>query len=699
MTETATQTPVSIPAGELSAEAYQQAGLAVFPLKARTKDPATAHGYKDATTDRERFSWDDHNVGLPMSMNGLVAIDVDDPEAKVVKLLDRYPTARQRTRKGFHAVYSTRETLSNSHTLGPGVDVRGVGYIVVEPSIHPDGHEYTWESRGIAPLPEELRQHLRAAGQSAAPATSDQVGAFFADHTAEADDANFHLSERMGWARQLLTEMGRNETCIRVLPNVLRDAGAGLYSAERGVEALRDLLLSAEGPDDFGPEFEGMLPRALGMALADHDGYEDVFSATPVLSKVRAAAHSRLVSAPALLVYMLGRVLAELPPDVMLPPVVGSRASLNLGGALVGASGSGKTATVEVSRELLGQAGEEQRFIERPLGSGEGLAQTFLEFQKGHGNVLIQYPHRLMTVDEIDTLGASQNRSGATVAPALRTALTGGALGQENAKAENRRFVPGGSYRLVLMVGVQPTRSGSLLDDADAGTPQRFVWVRTTDPTIPDEGEDDVAWPGSLAWSLPDGLVSGAVIDYPESIKQEVRAAARRKARGGGNELEGHLNLTRLKVSAALALLHGETAITERWWALAGIIVDESLKVQLECKAALAAASTRERHNLGRLDAVRAEGAAEVRSERQTDAARAIYRTVRAHADGEKGSDGGKQKHEPGDGCTSACVSRALRNFKDRTTIRDAAVEEAVAQDWVDRDDGGRMRPGGSQPA
>lgn len=699
MTETATQTPVSIPAGELSAEAYQQAGLAVFPLKARTKDPATAHGYKDATTDRERFSWDDHNVGLPMSMNGLVAIDVDDPEAKVVKLLDRYPTARQRTRKGFHAVYSTRETLSNSHTLGPGVDVRGVGYIVVEPSIHPDGHEYTWESRGIAPLPEELRQHLRAAGQSAAPATSDQVGAFFADHTAEADDANFHLSERMGWARQLLTEMGRNETCIRVLPNVLRDAGAGLYSAQRGVEDLRDLLLNAEGPDDFGPEFEGMLPRALGMALADHDGYEDVFSATPVLSKVRAAAHSRLVSAPALLVYMLGRVLAELPPDVMLPPVVGSRASLNLGGALVGASGSGKTATVEVSRELLGQAGEEQRFIERPLGSGEGLAQTFLEFQKGHGNVLIQYPHRLMTVDEIDTLGASQNRSGATVAPALRTALTGGALGQENAKAENRRFVPGGSYRLVLMVGVQPTRSGSLLDDADAGTPQRFVWVRTTDPTIPDEGEDDVAWPGSLAWSLPDGLVSGAVIDYPESIKQEVRAAARRKARGGGNELEGHLNLTRLKVSAALALLHGETAITERWWALAGIIVDESLKVQLECKAALAAASTRERRNLGRLDAVRAEGAAEVRSERQTDAARAIYRTVRAHADGEKGSDGGKQKHEPGDGCTPACVSRALRNFKDRTTIRDAAVEEAVAQDWVDRDDGGRMRPGGSQPA
>ncbi|MBB4734883.1 hypothetical protein HDA30_000391 [Micrococcus cohnii] len=699
MTQTATQTPVSIPAGELSAEAYQRAGLAVFPLRPGTKDPATPHGFRDATTDRERFSWDDHNVGLPMSMNGLVAIDVDEPEAKVVKLLDRYPTARQRTRKGFHAVYSTRETLSNSHDLGPGVDVRGVGYIVVEPSIHPDGHEYTWESRGIAPLPEELRQHLRAAGQSAAPATSDQVGAFLAGHTAEADDANFHLSERVEWARQLLTEMGRNETCIRVLPNVLRDAGAGLYSAQRGVGALRDLLLNAEGPDDFRPEFEGMLPRALGMALADHDGYEDVFSATPVLSKVRAAAHSRLVSAPALLVYMLGRVLAELPPDVMLPSVVGSRASLNLGGALVGPPGSGKTATVEVSRELLGQAGEEQRFIERTLGSGEGLAQTFLEFQKGQGNVLIQYPHRLMTVDEIDTLGASQNRSGATVAPALRTALTGGALGQENAKAENRRFVPGGSYRLVVMAAVQPTRSGSLLDDADAGTPQRFVWVRTTDPTIPDEGEGDVAWPGSLDWSLPDGLVSGAVIDYPESIKQEVRAAARRKARGGGNELEGHLNLTRLKVSAALALLHGQIEITEEWWALAGIIVDESLAVQRECKAALAEATARERRNLGRLDAARAEGAAEVRSERHMQAAKAIYRTVRKHADGEKGGDGGKQKHGPAEGCTSTCVTRALRNYNDREVVRAAAVGEAVAQDWIEQDAGERLHPGGSQPA
>src|SRR6516162_3950542 len=53
----------------------------VFPLKPRTKEPATAHGFKDATTDPEQIRrwWKQHpdyNIGTP---TGLIffTLDVD----------------------------------------------------------------------------------------------------------------------------------------------------------------------------------------------------------------------------------------------------------------------------------------------------------------------------------------------------------------------------------------------------------------------------------------------------------------------------------------------------------------------------------------------------------------------------------------------------------------------------------------------
>ncbi|WP_347057270.1 hypothetical protein ABC795_11230 [Blastococcus sp. HT6-30] len=310
----------------------------------------------------------------------------------------------------------------------------------------------------------------------------------------------------------------------------------------------------------------------------------DVWS-TSVLEHIRKAAHSRLVSAPALLAYVLGRVLLDVPPDVYLPPTVGSAASLNLGVAVVGGSGSGKSALLDVSRELLGA---NQARCEKQIGSGEGLVQTFLRRDKETKEmVLVHDPRRLVVVDEVDQLGALGQRSGATLGPTIRSALTGGQLGTENADIERRRNVPARSYRLVLFAGVQPTRSAALLEDSDAGTPQRFVWVRATDPTIPDA---EVEWPGELKWSPPE--VDG-FLDYPDHVKAVVRSTRLAQQRGGGRELDGHLVLLRLKVGAALALLHGETFIRDEWWALAGQIVDASLALQGECKAVLAAEGQR----------------------------------------------------------------------------------------------------------
>jgi len=368
----------------------------------------------------------------------------------------------------------------------------------------------------------------------------------------------------------------------------------------------------------------------------------DFFDATPVLQHIRQAAHCRLISAPAMLCYVLARVLTEVPPRVTLPPVVGSRASLNLGFAVVGKSGAGKSATLAASRELLGIVGSEQKELERNVGSGEGVAETFLEdeFEFRNGKLvrtgkkrLVPDPRRILMADEIDQLGATQNRSGATISSAIRSALTGGSLGQENATADRKRHVPEGSYRLVLMVGVQPTRSETLLRDADAGTPQRFVWVPAWDATAPAEWVD---WPGSLEWSLPAMLPSE--IDYPDHIKREVRAVRHRNLLGQGDELEGHRLLTQLKVAAALAFLHGETAITEQWWAIAEQIFASSLWVQRECQRVLAEEAGKEGEQRARAAGRAAVITAEVVDTDRSGVARASKAILRKVS--EAGTDG-----------------------------------------------------------
>lgn len=476
--------------------------------------------------------------------------------------------------------------------------------------------------------------------------------------------------------------------------------------------AEADLL--ARAPDDTGscaPGDKGFGPRehaAKWMSALDTVGnagrrnpddtaaevfaLEDLFDSTPILRHIRQAAHARMVGAPALLLYVLARVLAEVPPGVALPPTIGGKASLNFAVSVVGGSGDGKSVLVVTSRELLGLVGVTQLDIERVIGSGEGLVQQFLVLVgKPQKLVLTPDPRRIMLVDEIDQLGATKHRNGATISPILRSALTGGPLGQANAAADRNRHLPAGVYRLILLLGVQPTRSDTLLEDADAGLPQRLVWVRALDAIVP---EEDVEWPGPLTWEMPDNLP--ALIDYPDHIRREIRATRRRQGKPGSDPLDGHRLLTRLKVATAMALLHGDVAITDQWWEMAGRIIDTSMAVQKDCQRVLAAAGADRSRNTGRLAGIQEEGTAEYRNERVEAAARAIWRTVRKHANGAK--DGSEQKHDPGEGCTSRCISRALRHYVDRDTLRRGALERAAEDSWIE-ERGERWTIGDSQPA
>jgi hypothetical protein len=157
---------------------YARQGFQVFPLTPHTKIPLIRGGrsWKDATLDETAILkwWGDTpeaNIGIAC-VEGLVVIDQDlhhadqdGVEAWQTILSEHEPheTLVQVTgSNGLHAVYfDTRHRHTNSKKgtiIEPvrGIDLKGRGYIVAAPSVHPNGRTYKWVNPGtpIAQLPE-----------------------------------------------------------------------------------------------------------------------------------------------------------------------------------------------------------------------------------------------------------------------------------------------------------------------------------------------------------------------------------------------------------------------------------------------------------------------------------------------------------------------------------------------------------------
>ena len=144
---------------------YAKLGYAVFPLKPKTKEPATKHGFYEASTDSGTIeAWwvknPDYNIGIACG-NGLAVIDIDQhPEdgkfgLDTLRSWERDHGELQPTwtvltgTGGMHYWYKTDLTFKNAVEVLPGIDIRSKGaYVVAPPSIHPNGTEYEWEASG-----------------------------------------------------------------------------------------------------------------------------------------------------------------------------------------------------------------------------------------------------------------------------------------------------------------------------------------------------------------------------------------------------------------------------------------------------------------------------------------------------------------------------------------------------------------------
>lgn len=346
------------------------------------------------------------------------------------------------------------------------------------------------------------------------------------------------------------------------------------------------------------PPEDDELVAAVDEALLD----EQFWSCRDVLAHIEAYAKARRVPPWAMLGAVLVRAIARIPPSVVLPPLIGSRTSLNFFCAIVGPPGAGKDTSDDAAGDAFNwgmpaNPGAVDFFAREPvvvpLGTGEGVARTFrpIGTKPDDVNPVVA---AIFSASEIDGWAALEGRSGATLTPTLRTIFTGKSFGFSNASKDTRVIVDAHSYRACLFIGVQPLKSGPLLGAADGGLPQRFGWFPTADvdaPEIAPEAPEALPDP-SPDWQTAadvDRIGEQLVLHVPAIAKAEIDAHRRAVLRcePGVDPLDGHALVTRLKTAAGLMALDSRTAITEQDWELAGVIAEVSKLTRDGCQRAL----------------------------------------------------------------------------------------------------------------
>jgi hypothetical protein len=327
---------------------------------------------------------------------------------------------------------------------------------------------------------------------------------------------------------------------------------------------------------------------------------DEFWNARPLFSMIRQAAYARGYSADAVLGAVLARASAMISPQLQFD-FGRNPGSLNLFVALYGPPASGKSQSVQVAQELIWAPTylpDEDAFRDGiGLGSGEGLAEVYMGMSSprtadddgdqnvrrgasGRSRRTQVRQHAFVYADEGMTFHKLTERKGAALGETIRTAWMGGTLGQANASEETTRVVPRFAYAMGLVIGFQPEPARKLLEGADVGTPQRFLWLSAVDPKIPYDPPDL-----PLTYRLPiedGGQAVRGVITCPEGLRRMLRRQHVDRSHGDVEVdlLDGHLPLLQCKLTALLTVLDGRMKATDDDWSLAGLLVETSCAIR-----------------------------------------------------------------------------------------------------------------------
>ena len=164
---------------------YAERKFYVFPCWPRTKKPIPKNGFKAATIDVAKIEtwWTEHpdaNLAIACAMSSIVVLDIDvpgvaHPDLKVsgedtlaacAEKLGRLPetVTAQTGAGGRHLFFLAPAGAEFKAALGPGVEIKSAGYVMVAPSVHPDtGKQWRWIISLLARMPATLPEAWLAA--------------------------------------------------------------------------------------------------------------------------------------------------------------------------------------------------------------------------------------------------------------------------------------------------------------------------------------------------------------------------------------------------------------------------------------------------------------------------------------------------------------------------------------------------------
>lgn len=281
-----------------AALAYAGAGFYVGPVDPDTKAPRLGRGWQEQTSRDGKtiafwFSGTDHGVFLHAGRSGVVVFDVDDPSQlppELAKAIEEHGPPYQSTRpdqpgRGHYlfAVPDGRVFGNGRGSLGTGWgEVRGRnGLIVAAPTRHVGGGRYEWRRSGPVPvLPPYLADRLPDAETAVQAAPEAAVAAFLGDHDAASRPELLELSVA-GWRRKVAAGESRHDTTTGHLAGAMKEARAGLVSAQTAADTFESLFLDAVTREGEGlrqgtsrslgqaqEEWRGLLGWAVGQAMA-----------------------------------------------------------------------------------------------------------------------------------------------------------------------------------------------------------------------------------------------------------------------------------------------------------------------------------------------------------------------------------------------------------------------------------------------
>ena len=305
------------------------------------------------------------------------------------------------------------------------------------------------------------------------------------------------------------------------------------------------------------------------------------YDSTPYLRHIQQAAHYYRVAPDAVLVATLCRIAAATPPTTYIDTP--EPTPLNLIGALIAAPGNGKSLANTTAFRLVPDLGLGVN-DSLPLGTGEGLVESYFESvsvinDTGKGKHIEKrqaFKSGYFYCDEGETLFTLTTRKGATILQTLRTAWSGGVLGNTNANVETRRKLDRNSYRACVVVAFQPSCGSALVADSHGGTPQRFIFASATDKEMPTVAPSA---PGLLDYNATNEPV--AIQVHPE-ILRELDTNKVNRARGTVHidALDTHVDYNRIRVAALFALLDYRRYIDLDHWNSATLVLDNSKHVR-----------------------------------------------------------------------------------------------------------------------